>query len=143
MLITLLSALLVLLPKENIGTIVLQIENIASKEGAIQIALYQGESNFLKEGKELFPKMIKPITDSTATLEIPDVPFGTYAIAIYHDENGNGELDKNLVGIPKEAYSFSNNPKIKWRAPNYAETKFEFSSDKKVLDLRLRKWSNQ
>ena len=45
---------------------------------------------------------------------------GDYAVAIYHDENGNGQLDKRLFGIPKEPYGFSNNYRPRLSAPNSA-----------------------
>ncbi|MCE9615779.1 MAG: MipA/OmpV family protein [Lentisphaerae bacterium] len=45
---------------------------------------------------------------SNATARIPDLPDGTYALVVYHDQNGNGRLDKNFIGIPREPLGFSN-----------------------------------
>jgi MipA family protein len=39
---------------------------------------------------------------------IPDLPPGDYALVVYHDENGNGRLDRNFIGIPREPLGFSN-----------------------------------
>ena len=41
-----------------------------------------------------------------------DVPTGPVAIRLFHDENGNGKLDTNMLGIPTEGYGFSTNPSI-------------------------------
>jgi len=38
-----------------------------------------------------------------------DIPPGTYAIKLHIDENENGELGTNFLGIPKEQYGTSNN----------------------------------
>jgi uncharacterized protein (DUF2141 family) len=50
----------------------------------------------------------------------------------FHDENGNGKLDKNVVGIPKEGYGASNNPARKMRPPTFEEAKFAVTSDQGV-----------
>ena len=127
----------------NTGTLHLNIKNIRSLKGCLRIAVFQGKDNFLVEGKELAVRKIEPITGEEQQLRFPDLSFGTYAIAIYHDENNNGKLDKNVLGIPSEPYSFSNNPKIKWKGPTYELAQFNFEKDETVLDLELRTWSKQ
>ena len=46
---------------------------------------------------------------NSAICQFNDIPPGTYAIAVFHDENANGKLDKNFLGIPCEGYGASNN----------------------------------
>jgi uncharacterized protein (DUF2141 family) len=52
------------------------------------------------------------IIDGRAVCEFPGVTPGTYAISVFHDENSNGKLDTNLLGIPREGVSASNNRKL-------------------------------
>ena len=52
------------------------------------------------------------------------VPAGTYAVAVFHDANGNGKLD-TMMGMPKEGFAFSRNPAMKMRAPRFNEASFE------------------
>ena len=52
------------------------------------------------------------------------LPAGTYALAAFHDANGNGKLD-TMMGIPREGFAFSRNPAIRARAPRLDETSFE------------------
>ncbi len=42
------------------------------------------------------------ITEDACTITFPDVAAGTYAVACFHDENGNGKLDTGMFGIPTE-----------------------------------------
>ncbi len=49
------------------------------------------------------------VTGDTIELTLHGLPDGTYAVRLFHDENNNGELDTNLLGIPREGYGFSNN----------------------------------
>ena len=47
-------------------------------------------------------------TAGTVELRIRNVKPGTYAIAVFHDVNGNGKLDRSFIGLPNEPYGFSN-----------------------------------
>ena len=53
------------------------------------------------------------------------LPHGEYAIAVFVDLNGNGKMDKNFLGIPKEQYGFSNNVMGKMAAPSFEQAKIE------------------
>jgi uncharacterized protein (DUF2141 family) len=57
---------------------------------------------------------------------IQDLPAGNYAIASYHDENGNGKLDTNALGMPEEGYGFSNDARGTFGPPKFSEAVFEF-----------------
>ena len=56
------------------------------------------------------------------TVKFADVPEGSYAVGVIHDENDNHKLDTGLMGIPKEGWGNSNNPKV-WRKPYFSEVK--------------------
>jgi uncharacterized protein (DUF2141 family) len=56
-----------------------------------------------------FRKIKLPIANRTATASFHDLPAGTYAVAILHDENDDQKMNNNFFGIPKEGYGFSNN----------------------------------
>jgi uncharacterized protein (DUF2141 family) len=53
-----------------------------------------------------------------------DIPPGVYAVAVFHDENANGKLDKNFLGIPREGYGASNNVRPKMSAPAFKDAAF-------------------
>ncbi len=71
------------------------------------------------------------IKDRTATARLNDITPGTYAIAVFHDENGNGQLD-TFLGIPREGFGFSRNPPVRPRAPRFAECSFDAHGDSAV-----------
>jgi uncharacterized protein (DUF2141 family) len=60
---------------------------------------------------------------------------GTYAIAVYHDENSNGKLDSNFIGIPREGVGFSNNAKGHMGPPKFDAAAFRFSGG--ALELKI------
>ena len=53
------------------------------------------------------------------------LPAGRFAIAVFHDGNGNGELDTDILGIPKEGYGFSRNTKGSFGPPRFADAAVE------------------
>jgi uncharacterized protein (DUF2141 family) len=64
------------------------------------------------------------VDSQTVTWRINDVPYGDYGVAVFHDENSNGKMDKNVLGIPLESYGFSNNVRITFGPPKWEEAKF-------------------
>jgi len=64
-----------------------------------------------------------------------DIPPGTYAVKLHIDENENGELDTNFLGIPKEQYGFSNNARA-FGIPKFEAASFSLNTYKKV-QIRL------
>lgn len=62
---------------------------------------------------------------------------GSYAVRVMLDENDNGKLDTNFMGMPIEAYGISNDPKV-MRRPTFDEAKFELGADGGAITIRLR-----
>lgn len=85
----------------------LSLKDIRSTEGKIQIAIYDNEEDFLETPVYTFTEDIKNAPEQMVLLK--SLPSGKYAIAVFHDKNGNGKMDKNLLGIPTESFGFSNN----------------------------------
>ena len=56
---------------------------------------------------------------------------------ITHDENGNGKLDTNVMGMPLEGYGFSNNPQV-MRKPTWDEARFTVADSDVAIDVELR-----
>ena len=65
------------------------------------------------------------------------VPAGNYAVLLTHDENDNGKLDTNLVGMPVEGYGFSNNPQV-MRKPTFDEARVDVPAAGTAIDITLR-----
>ena len=79
------------------------------------------------------------IAGTQATCVFDDLPPGTYAVAVVHDENGNGQLDKNFLGIPNEGYGVSNNRTYAASSPKWDESRFTVAArEPAVLRVNLR-----
>jgi uncharacterized protein (DUF2141 family) len=76
------------------------------------------------------------ISDRQAT-ETFKVPPGRYAMVVIHDENENQKLDRNIFGIPKEGFGFSNNPRIRFSAPSWQAASTAVACPATQVDIRL------
>ncbi len=113
------------------ANLTINIPNIKSTEGTIHIGLYNKEEHFPHSGSE-FRKLVLKATAPAFTYTIKNLPPGEYALAVYHDINGDGKINRNLLGVPKEGYGFSNNVKPFLSAPSFDKVKFLVHSDTTV-----------
>lgn len=125
-------------PPENTGRLVIEIDNVKSPEGIIWIGIYDPSNYMIKEKAIIEGLDVKSI--GLVSMDIPSLAFGTYAIALFHDINGNGELDQNFIGVPTEPFAFSQIPKSKWRLPKFEEIQFQFDQNGQVIHTRLKRW---
>lgn len=121
------------------GSLILDITNIAHSGGTIWVGLYDSKDSYLVKEKATI-KGIEVRKRGKVRLEIPNLPFGYYAVGIFHDVNNNGDMDRNYVGVPTEPFAFSKTPASKWRVPRYDEIKIYFSKDNQTLNMQLKTW---
>ncbi len=108
-----------------------QVAGVGSDTGQILVAVYDNAEGFLKKGRALKGFRTKALAGVTE-LQIDNLPEGQYALAIYHDENGNEELDTNWLGIPKEPIAFSNAKMKMFGPPGFRECAFILDSDTRI-----------
>ena len=107
------------------GKITVEITGLSSDKGQLMVALYDSSSNWLK--KRMMDKSIA-IVNGQATVVFEEVPYGTYGISTYHDENNNGKLDTGTFGIPKEPYASSRGAKGMFGPPNWKDAIFDVNA---------------
>jgi uncharacterized protein (DUF2141 family) len=116
-----------------------KILNIKNSIGTIACALFESPDGFPKEYLHFARNVVViRIRDAEADCNFVDIPRGTYAMAVVHDENMNGKLDTNLLGIPKEGYGFSNDAKGRFAAPLFSQASFTYDGRNADLTMRLR-----
>ena len=91
---------------------------------------------------EQFPKTIlkgerAPADPNKTILVFRDLPPGNYAVSAFHDENGNGVLDKNLLGQPTERFGFSRDAKGRLGPPSYDDAKITLGTENQTITITL------
>lgn len=112
------------------------VKGLRATQGLALVALYGSADTFLKPGSHLFAQMA-PVSASSATLVFRNLPAGRYALSAFHDENGNGRLDMNLLGSNVEPVGFSNDAFGNAAAPSFDKAALDFSSDA-AITINLR-----
>jgi len=117
------------------ATIILKVTGFRSERGQVQIAVFNAPEKWPKD--PAYSSTID-VNSPTVTWKINDVPFGDYAVAVFHDENRNGKMDKNLLGIPVEAYGFSNNQRVTFGPPKWETVKFSVRSSVQDVSIEVK-----
>lgn len=105
-----------------------KITGVKSSEGNISIGVYTSADGFLKPDS-LYTGVFAKSESGTTTAVIEDLPNGSYALAVFHDENANEKLDTNFIGIPKEPLGFSKGKLKTFGPPSFEECVFKVEGD--------------
>jgi uncharacterized protein (DUF2141 family) len=128
---------------EQKGTLTVKVKDVLQAQGSVRMAVYNNEKSFPSESQSFCGDALTLKPGINIQLSCDQIPFGIYAVAVYHDVNNNGKMDKNALGIPTEPYAFSNNINVKWRAPKFREAAFNFAAPQQEIVVVLKRWSAQ
>ena len=116
----------------------INILNIRNSRGSIACALFDSPDGFpVKFLHYATNIMVIKIRDAKARCDFLDIPPGRYALAVIHDENMDGKLDTNWLGIPKEGYGFSNKAKALLGPPSFEAASFFYDGKDLMMTIRL------
>jgi uncharacterized protein (DUF2141 family) len=108
--------------------VIVRIEGFRSDAGHAFVALHASSDGF--PGAESAARVARtPIAEGETAVTFDAVAPGTYAVAVVHDENGNGKLDTNLLGIPREGVGASNGAQGRFGAARFDDAEFTLSGD--------------
>lgn len=116
-------------------TLTVEVDNIKNTSGKNIIVGVFEKSTFPTIGKAKYEKSVIAYKGK-ASINF-DLSKGVYAIAVYHDLNGNKTLDKSIFGIPKEPYGFSKNFKPRLSAPEFSDCSFELTESANTISISL------
>lgn len=123
---------------EGQAIIQLEVSGINSNKGEILVALYSSEKGFPNDASKAFKTAKAVPSDGKASFSFTQIPEGKYAIALFHDNNGDGKLNTNFVGIPKEGYGVSNNVRNLFSAPGFEESSFRMGKSTVRLTINIQ-----
>lgn len=112
-------------------TITIFVEELTSKSGIVNIGVFNSEQSYQTKTLPVAEASVEVITDNKISTCI-NLPEGKYAIAVFHDENGDNQLNTKKLGIPTEGVGFSGRLKSKIRAPKFNEALFHLQRDTAV-----------
>ena len=119
--------------QENV--IHVEIEQLRTDRGQVVCALYASAEGFPKDSQKAVAHATSPISNRRAACDFSGIMQGSYAVSVFHDENSNGKLDTNFLGIPREGVGASNGARGHLGPPKFDAAAFHFSGGR--LDLKI------
>lgn len=105
------------------------ITRLHNNNGMVLVSLFKDGVGYPDSPEKAYGKERAYIVEKSATIIFKSVPPGSYSVAILHDENNNQRMDKNILGIPKEGYGFSNNAAAAFGPPSYKKASFTHTTN--------------
>jgi len=114
------------------------VEGVRSNDGLIAVTLYADDSSrFLRHHGSLYVGRV-PAKEGTTRVCIYIPSAGTYALAVYHDANANRKFGRTAIGLPAEAFGFSNNPAVFLGMPRFSSVRLAVPRTDLSTRIKLR-----
>jgi uncharacterized protein (DUF2141 family) len=117
--------------------IAVEVEGLRSDLGSVRVALYPSEHGWVERGYEV-ATCTAEVHHRQARCVLPDVEPGTYAIALLHDEDDDGALDRDFLGLPREGFGFSNDAATSFGPPSFHDASFRHDAGLTELVVHAR-----
>lgn len=115
--------------------LIINISGQESTKGSVALAIFASEDGFPKDSAKAVYRDFHKLSDFPLKVDLKD---GDYAASIFHDQNNNKKLDTNFIGIPKEAFGFSNDAMGVMGPPSFQKAKFKVQSNNTLITIKLK-----
>lgn len=131
------------------GELRINFEGVRSPKGTILIGLYDSKESFdraielsnkqgfLNDPQRVAGAALRVNGDLKGGIAFENIEPGSYAVILLHDEDGNGRLNKDLLGIPTESYGFSNGAHGFLGPPKFKDAAFTVDGSDKTITIVL------
>lgn len=123
------------IPRARASDVEVRIMNVADGRGTVRAEICR-PAEWLKDG--CAHKSLAPAVRGVTTVTLRNVEPGTWAVVAFHDRNNDGEVDRNLLGIPTEGIGFSRDPSLGLHGPSFSSAAFTVGNDGVTIEIRLR-----
>ena len=118
----------------SMGRLEIIINGFSNNDGDCWFALDNSEEVYESEDTVWIGKILQ-IENNEVIVVIDSLEYGEYAVKVFHDENRNGKLDTDFLGIPDEDYGFSNNVSSWFGPPSWKRAKFLFDKPEMIIKI--------
>ena len=113
------------------------IKGLKNQKGQVCFSLFSSSRGFPSNKKRAIKAQCVKLKNGNVKLNIPSLKAGTYALAMFHDKNGDGKLNTNGLGIPKEGFGFSRNPRILTGPPKFGDSAVFVVGSRTNIEINL------
>lgn len=109
-----------------------RVQQVKPRAGTVVVAVYDKPADFPVPAKRLAAQVVEAQGDAVEVV-FQGLAQGRYAVVAYQDENRNGRLDKNFLGLPTEPYGFSNDARGSLGPPSFDAAAVDSAGNKPVV----------
>jgi uncharacterized protein (DUF2141 family) len=131
------SALATTSSRAETAELTVELTGMTSDAGSLIYALWSNQEHWLIDEPDREGAV--NIENGTSTIHMAGLPYGEYAISVYHDKNDNGKLDTGFFRIPKEPIGTSNDARIQFGPPKYTDARFIVNRPNLTMTIQVRK----
>jgi len=113
------------------------VVGLRNNKGQVLCSLFSSVIAFPQKDEKAVAHYTAEISDRQASCEFSGIAPGTYAVSAFHDENSNGKLDINFMGIPREGVAASNDARGRLGPPKFNDAAFQVSGDQVNLKITI------
>lgn len=119
------------------ATLTVEVEGLRDDRGKVHASLYASEDGFPTRPEKAIRQVDVEIEGGRARVVFEGIQPGGYAVAAYHDENGDGKLDTGFLGIPSEGLASSNDAKGFMGPPSFEKARVEIGPGENRITVRV------
>lgn len=112
------------------------VDGLRNDKGVVRCGLYASAVGFREPGKEM-KGVAAPISGGKATCVFNDVPPGSYAVAVFHAENNETQIETGMFGKPKQGYGFSRDAKGSFGPPSFDAAAYKYAGGGSVWPVHI------
>jgi uncharacterized protein (DUF2141 family) len=120
------------------STLTVTISGLGNQQGQVCFSLFSGRQGFPSNGAYAIQASCVSAASTPVIVTFQNLNVGNYAVAVFHDANGDGVLNRNWLGVPTEAFGFSQNPRIIASAPQFGDSAVLVAGSQTAIQIRLQ-----
>lgn len=118
-------------------TLVLQIDELRKESGTLRMNLFRQPAGFPDDHTQAYRTREVKLDGTSTTIRVSNLPADTYAVAVHHDENQDGKMNRNPIGIPTEGIATSGDPKVTPGPPSFEAARFQLQSPEQTVEMSM------
>lgn len=121
----------------SLSQLTVHVTGFDTTSGFVRLAVYDSEDGFAADLEKSMYQTSESVNSDTVTFLINSLDTGTFAFTVYHDEDGDGELDMKFYGPPSEKAGASNNATGRMGPPSFEDASFILGTEPVEMTINL------
>jgi uncharacterized protein (DUF2141 family) len=119
------------------GNLNVEIDGLRNQKGQVCVSLFNNSRGFPDKSDRVLQKSCVKVTEIPLVIKFENLKLGSYAAVVMHDEDNDGTVNQDDLGIPSEGFGFSQNPEIVTSAPKFGDAAFFVAGAATDIKIKL------